>query len=262
MIFRGARGQTELIPITIQFSKGDGTAIDPTGSVELRVYYSAAGVLVLKATLAPVKQASLTGFYGAFLDVSAVATFPAGDYVLRWAATVDGVAAAAQDTLEIGEAASIPGTGAASGAYCSESEIRDWTQPLEDVANVSSALISEMAARGADRIDARLRGMYVVPFTAAYDHFIVQLNIWIAASYLLENRQGQAGNLNDLARQLAERFDEEIARILSGEIVLTVDPRTDTPSGQDSSSASSTDGATRVYDWDVDNPGSSPIGRY
>ena len=252
MLFVANQGQAEELPLTIQITDGTGAASNPTGAVPLRVYYgdpAGTGALTLKATLSAAQQAGLTGFYAAFLDISDRSVFPGGRYVVRWDFTVAGVATATADFLQILDAPALAGTGAAGSSYCSESEVRNWIRALEDTVNVSSALVAAKAVQGAALIDAYLRGRYAVPFGTPFDPTIVRLNIWLAASYLLENRTGDSGDRTQIAKDLETRALEELEKILAGTIVLTVDPRTDFPAGQTASSDSTTLDKTRTFEF-------------
>lgn len=259
-VFTAVKGQTVKVPLTIQFTDSTGAAVDPTGTVNLRVM--GGDPLAVKATLNPTKQLSLLGFFGAFLDVSDGTLYPDGEYPLRWDATVGGVATAATDYLEILPGVTIPGTGASAGAYVSEAEVRNWARPLESAANFPAALVAEKAAQAADRIDNRLRRRYSVPFASPYPDEVVLLNIWLAAAFLLENRQGEAGNVNPLARELLERWDEEVAAIERGDVVLSVAQRTDSADASQKVAEATTESAKRLFELDLDDPTSTPLGRF
>jgi hypothetical protein len=88
--------------------------------------------------------------------------------------------------------------------------------------------------------------MYVTPFSAPYDPLVIILNVWLAAAYLIEDRQGQMGNENTLGARLKARVDEYVADLLAGTRKLTTVPVRDSAVDGNYSSMSSTlaDGAT------------------
>lgn len=246
---RARKGQTEKVFLGTQFTDSTGAAIDPTGTPTVKVFrVEAAGSLTLVATLNCTKQASLTGFYGAFLDVAVIATYPAGDYALRWEGVVSGITSASPDYFEIDDAATLPDTGVLAGAYCSEAQVRAWTKAVESVVDIGSGAVAEKAAWAAREIDGRLRAYYTVPFAGpAFDDTIVLLNIWLAAANCLESVTGSRGNVNELGAELRERADARLADIIAGRMPLSVAPRTDIADGN-AAAQSSTEDVDRVFD--------------
>lgn len=252
---RGRKGQTAKVFFGVSFTDGTGLAVDPTGTPQLRVY-QVAEPLVLKATLTLTKQAAITGFWGAFLDISNGTTYPAGDYQVLATPTVSGIATVLTDTFEIDDAATLPDSGVLAGAYCSEAQVRAWTKAVAGVADISSGLIAEKAAWAAREIDASLRGLYAVPFAGPpYDDLVVLLNIWLAVANALEQEQGSRGNTNDLGTNLRSRVFEKLADLLSGEAVLSAALLATTIPD----AVSSTEDQVRVFDR-FDS--SSPLSRY
>jgi len=262
---RASKGQAAKLPLTVQFSDATGAALDPTGTPTVTVFYvDPAGSLVSKAVLNASKQGGLTGFYGTFLDVSNFTTYPAGDYVVRWSGVVSAITTAGVDFFEIDEAPSASAGTVVTGAYCTEAQVRDWAQPLENLDAITSPKAVQKIAYAANVIDGKLRASYTVPFSGPpYDTVIVMLNIWLAGAYLLEDRQAQMGNTNTLGATLSERVDEWIADILSGAVALSVAPRTDSPTGVDMSQSSTLDSTDTpeplTFGWNDPN---SSLSRY
>lgn len=231
---RASKGQTAKVFFGVAFTDATGAAVDPSGTPTLKVFYvEPAGSLTLKATLNLTIQGAITGSWGAFLDISNYTTYPAGDYQIVVNATVSAIATILTDTFEIDESATSISGGFIAGAYCSEAQVRAVTTMLGTsvVAAFSSLEVVEKANFAARELDGRLRAKYVVPFSSPYDDTIVLINMWLATAWLLEGKQGQTGNRNEMAATVRARAEEWIEDILNGSITLSVAPRTDSADG-------------------------------
>lgn len=256
---RANRGQTAKMFFGVAFTDATGAAVDPSGTPTIQVLYvDPAGSLTSKATLNLSKQLAITGFWGAFLDVSNGTNYPAGDYQVVSTPTVSAIATVLTDTFEIDDAPVGASGGFIAGAYASEAQIRGVAKVLLSSTAVAQSIVLQKAVEAAREIDGRLRVKYVVPFSATYDDTIVLLNMWLGAAYSLENVQGQKGNENTLARTLHARVDEVIADILSGARVLSVAQRPDSPDGSTTTGSSSST-EDRVFSRD---PCQSDLGRF
>jgi hypothetical protein len=259
---RGNLGQTAKVLFAMAFTDGTGLATDPTGTPVLTVYYvNPNGSLSSVATLNLAKLMGVTGFWGAFQDISNVATWPAGDYQLSCSPTIAGIVTTLTDTFEIDPAALGASGGFISGAYCSEAQVRLVTTALSNVAQAPPATIIEMAVRASRHIDMRLRARYVVPFVPTYDDGIVLLAIELAAGYTLRNVQGERGNLNALGETLIAAVEEELADIANGITLLSVLVRTDNPDGMPGMLSSSLDRSPTISVTanTTDSTGDSPM---
>jgi phage gp36-like protein len=234
MIYEGTKGQVAPVTLAIQFLDGAGTPTNPTAP-EAKVF--GGSPFALKATVALAQSLGLTGFYMAELDISNAVVWPAGQYVVRGTGTVGAVPTATVDYLQIHPTGAFGVIAGLAGSYTTEARIRAVAKVLEDVVLVPSALVAQKAADGAAYIDGWLGEAFTVPFDLPAPGMIVLLNDWKAAALLLENKQSEAGNLNDMALMLTERVDALLQRILDGTLSIGIDP---TESGLGSSIKSNT----------------------
>lgn len=227
----GVLGQAGKYPLTIQFTNASGVPTDPSANSFEIWLVNADGSLSSKATGSLTKQASKDGFYGVFLDISDRSTWPAGEYVVRWEATISGTTTATTESFHILAAASVAGSNPLTNAYCSDAEVRAWARSLEAVAAAPAQLVADMAARGAEMINGRLGQHYSVPFSSPYPALIVQANVMIAAGRVLTNRSGQQGNLSTLGAQFLQDADDLLERIQNGDAWIGVQRLETNPEG-------------------------------
>jgi len=251
---RAWKGQTSKVLFAVAFTDATGAAADPTGTPTLKVYLvEAAGTLTLKATLNIAKLVATTGLWGAFQDISNATTWPAGDYQLVGNATIGGVASIVTDTFEVDDSPTSPTAGFASGAYCSEQQVRDVSAILIPGVTTPTAVVLNAIQRASRFIDLKLGGLYVVPFTPTYNDGIVLVCIWLGAGYTFENLQGQRGNTNELGATLIARAEMELADLALGKPVLPL-PLNDAGGGAGSVIVSSADRSPAFSVTDDNSP--------
>jgi len=215
------RGQTDRLSFFVQFTDATGAAADPTGAVSLAIYRSNPdGTLTLKTTLTPTKQASLLGWFGAFLDVADATVWPEGLYVARWAATVAGIDTATTEPFQI-QAAALPASSAPlASSYCTAEQVRQTLNLLESAAAPTPAIVAEQAARAASVIDGALGLSYVVPFALPAPALVVTINAWLGAAYTLEYLEGQQGRRSKTAVDVEKRALNQLKALAEGASVL------------------------------------------
>lgn len=227
MIFQGAVGQAAAVIVAAQYLDDDSQPVTPTAPQVKIVGASPPAVL---ATLTPAESLGLTGFMVALLDVSNVATWPAGQYVVRWTGTTSGKVTSTVDTLQLVPSAAFATAGMVGGSYTTEERIRSVDKALRDEKLLAPAVALE-ASRAADYINGRLGAIYAVPFAAPVDPFVVLLNDWKAAAMLLDEYYGENGNRGLHAVDLHKWVDDCIEWLLEGAGTLTVPPTTEPVGG-------------------------------
>lgn len=227
MIFQGAVGQSAGVIVAAQYLDDDSQPATPS-SPEVKILGGAP--LAVLATLVPAQAVSLTGFMVATLDVSNVAAWPAGQYVVRWTGVTSGKSTSTVDTLQLVPSAAFATAGMIGGSYTTEERIRSVDKALEDEKLLSGSVALE-ATRAADYINGKLAEFYTVPFAAPVDPFLVLLNDWKAAALLLDRYYGENGNRGLHAQDLNKWVDDCLQAILDGQALSTVTPVTATDGG-------------------------------
>ncbi len=217
-----SRGQQASVPFYIQFTNATGQASDPDAAPSLEIIEPVSGTV--KATLTPTKLGARAGFYGTLQSVADPASWPAGTYVLRWAATIGGIATATTDTFQLFEAGDLTGTGALAGAYCTEAQIRAVSFMLAEELDFPDADVAAQAAAGATYINGKLSRRFAVPFASPFPSLVVLLNAWLAAAYLLEWKKSERGNTHPFAQELLERAEGVLEDLANGVLDIGVLP--------------------------------------
>lgn len=221
MIFEGAVGQAAPVILAAQYLDDDSQPATP-GTPEAKVIGGDPPAVL--STLTPVESLGQAGFCLALLDVSNIAAWPAGQYVIRWTGVTSGKPTATVDTLQLVPSAQFATVGTIGGTYTTEERIRAVDKLLRDEA-LTSDQIAVHAVDGADYINGRLAGAYTVPFAEPFDRFIVLLNTWKAAALTLDEFYGENGNRGLHPVDLHKWVDDALDALIEGAALIPgVDP--------------------------------------
>lgn len=124
--------------------------------------------------------------------------------------------------------------GGSTFVYATNDSIRDLAG-FKNNQNISEALIDQFRVAAQAKIDGKLSGRYTVPFRTPINPFIAQIARTMAAGYLQLDQYGSYAtsdtNNGDLKVKWAEA---QLEAIIAGEIKLTDETGTDTPSSNSS----------------------------